>query len=284
MDVSIGLPATIPGTTGEQLVEWARRADAGPFRSLGIIDRLVFPNFDPMVALAAAAAVTQRIRLTTTVLLAPVRDTGVLAKEAASLDRLSNGRLTLGLGVGAREDDFLYANQDFRTRGKRFDRQLEDMHRIWAGESVNGVGPAGPTPVQPGGPPIMIGGYSPAAVKRIARWGIGFISGGLAAERARGLYQLARETWASAGRPGAPRLAGSAYFGLGPEARERGGRYLRAYYGEEGGSAIAGAMPTSREDIRAVLQGFQDAGVDEVFLWPTTPDVDQVEELAEIVR
>ena len=106
MDIAIGLPATIPGTSGSLVLDWARRADAGPFSSLGILDRLVYPNYETMITLAAAAAVTDRIRVMSTILIAPLRRGGVLAKQAATLDALSGGRLTLGIGVGAREDDF----------------------------------------------------------------------------------------------------------------------------------------------------------------------------------
>src|SRR3954451_11380493 len=141
MEVGIGLPTTIPGVTGEQVLEWARRAEARGFSSLGTIDRIVYGNYEPLIALAAAAGVTERIRLATTIMIAPYRANGALvAKQAASLDRLSGGRLTLGVAVGGREDDFEVSGVDFHTRGARFDTMLAEWVRIWEGET--GIGPA----------------------------------------------------------------------------------------------------------------------------------------------
>ena len=103
MDIAIGLPNAVPGTTGEQLTEWARRAEARGFSSLGTIDRVAYGNYEPLVALSAAAAVTGRIGLCTSVLLGPLRSNPVaLAKQALSLQALSGGRLTLGIGLGGR--------------------------------------------------------------------------------------------------------------------------------------------------------------------------------------
>ena len=126
MEIGIGLPAAIPGTEPGQLLQWARRAEARGFSSLGTIDRIVYPNYEPLIALAAAAAVTERIRLATTILIAPYRANGALvAKQAATLDRLSNGRLVLGAAVGGREDDYEASGVDFHVRGRRFDEMLD---------------------------------------------------------------------------------------------------------------------------------------------------------------
>jgi alkanesulfonate monooxygenase SsuD/methylene tetrahydromethanopterin reductase-like flavin-dependent oxidoreductase (luciferase family) len=148
MEIGIGLR----GTRGSLVLDWARRADSGPFSSLGIIDRLVYSNYETLVTLATAAAVTERGRLMSTVLIAPLRGAGVLAKQAASVDALSGGRLTLGLSVGSREDDFTAAPASFHDRGRRFEEQLDFMKRVWSGEAAgDGVGPIGPPPARPGG-------------------------------------------------------------------------------------------------------------------------------------
>src|SRR5207244_9453668 len=170
MKIGIGHPGTIPGVKGQLILDWAKRADAGPFSSLGSLDRLVYPNYDALITLTAVAAVTQRIRLMTTVLLVPLHNAGILAKQTASLDALSGGRLTLGVGVGGREDDFRAAPASFHDRGKRFEEQLDTMKRIWSGQPLAAdIGPIGPSPVQQGGPELLIGGYALHAIQRDGR-------------------------------------------------------------------------------------------------------------------
>jgi len=282
VNIGIGFPAMIPGAGRQLILEWARRADQGPFSSLGLTDRVAYGNHDPLIALAAAAAVTERIRLMTTVLLAPTRPAGILAKQAASLDALSGGRLTLGLGIGSREDDYRAAPASFRDRGRRFEQQLEVMHRAWSGQEVGeGAGRIGPPPVQPGGPEVLIGGYSPAAVARVGRWGRGYITGGGAdPERAASLYAIAEEAWRSAGREGRPRFVGAAYYALGPDAAERGGAYLRDYYGS---FAERISLLSSDQELRSVVAAAPGVGMDEIVLWATVAELDQVDRLAEIV-
>src|SRR5258708_12732759 len=145
MQVGIGLPGTIPGVKGEFILDWAKLAEVGRFSSLGVLDRLVYPNYEPIMTLAAVVGVTQRMRLMTTVLVAPLRNTAILAKQAASIDALSNGRLTLGVGIGGREDDFLSAQVPFHERAKRFDHHLPTITRIWSAQPFSfHVVPAAP--------------------------------------------------------------------------------------------------------------------------------------------
>src|SRR5438067_3517243 len=85
MDVGIGLPSAVPGTDGAVLLDWARRADGGPVAGVGVLDRVLYDSYDPFVALASAAAVTERVRLVTMVAIGPLRPTALLAKQAAAL-------------------------------------------------------------------------------------------------------------------------------------------------------------------------------------------------------
>lgn len=213
MNIGLGLPESIPGVQGQFLLEWARCAEAGPFSSLSVFDRLVYANYEPLVTLAAVAGATRRIRLVTSVLLAPLRNPVMLAKMAASLDALSQGRLSLGLGIGGREDDFLAAGVPFRQRARIFEKQLPLMRRAWSGQPVSEqVGPMGPQVISPGGPEILIGGYSPKAVRRVGKWGNGFIGSLVSPARALSLYHQAEESWKEAGRPGKPRFVGAFLF------------------------------------------------------------------------
>src|SRR5215218_1642076 len=287
MDIGIGLPATIPWTNAPLILEWAKRADSSPFSSLGILDRLVYPNYEPLITLAAAAAVTERVRLMTTVLIAPLRRAEVLAKQAATIDALSGGRLTLGLGVGAREDDFQFAPASFHDRGRRFEEQLELTRHVWSGQPVSDqIGPMGPPPAQAGGPELLIGGYSPTAIRRVGRWGDGFISGGIPdPEQVRQMFDVAEESWRAEGREGRPRLVGCIYYALGPNANERGAHYIRDYYSffRPAVEGMVRSIPSSTEAIRGLFRAFEDIGANELVCWPTIAELDQVDQLAELV-
>jgi alkanesulfonate monooxygenase SsuD/methylene tetrahydromethanopterin reductase-like flavin-dependent oxidoreductase (luciferase family) len=285
--VGIGLPAAVPGTSGQQIVAWARLADEGPFSSVGVTDRLVYSNYEPLIALAGAATVTSRVRLVTTVLLAPLRGAGMLAKQAASVDALSNGRLTLGLGIGARDDDYKAAPVELGNRGARFEHGLELMQRVWAGTSpVEGVDPVGPTPVQAGGPELILGGSTPAALKRIGRMGFGFMSGGGGPERAKTNFKVVMDARAENGHSSNPRFMALSYFGLSDEAGEKTRAGIRHYYSFLGPVAdgMASSIPVGPRAVKDVLAGFEDIGVDEVILYSGTTDVRELHQLADLLK
>src|ERR1051326_5997890 len=179
MDIGIGLPNTIPGTEGRRLVDWAKDAEAAGFSTLGTIGRLVYPNYEELIPLAAPAAVPSRIRLTTSVLLAPLyTNTALFAKQAASLDLLSGRRLVLGLGLGGRDDDFAASGVRTQGRGRRLEEQVAMMKRVWSGEEFGYAGAIGPEPARPGGPEVILGGATEASFRRVARIADGWIMGG----------------------------------------------------------------------------------------------------------
>lgn len=279
MNVGIGLPAGIPGAAGPLIVEWARHADAGPFSSLGVVDRLVYDSYDPLTSLAAAAAVTQRVRLVTMIVIGPLRHTAMLAKMAATLDALSNGRLTLGLAVGARPEDYAAAGVDYHARGRRLAEQLSTLRNLWE------EGVIGPEPAQPGGPPLLVGGLSDQGFARVARYADGYVHGGGPPRTFARAADKARAAWSDAGRPGQPQLWAQAYFALGGAAAEAGARYLREYYAFTGPFAekIAAGLLTSPQAIAQFLRGYAEAGCDEVVLLPTVADLEQLQQLARII-
>lgn len=284
MKIGIALPAAIPNVSGSLIREWARLADEGPFSSLAVVDRLVYGNFEALTTLAVAAGETQRIRLMTSSLLAPLRGPAMLAKQTASLDVLSGGRLTLGLAVGGREDDFRAALASFHTRGKYFDQQLELLTRLWSGQPVDEqTGPVGPTPVQPGGPEVLISGYAPAAINRLQRWGNGYLAGGSDPQMIGACFRMAEEAWQRANRPGKPRLVVCGPFGLGADAAARAASYIFDYYAFMGPMAqmVADSAPWSSDAVKATIQAFEEIGTDELVFIPCIPDLEQVHLLAE---
>jgi alkanesulfonate monooxygenase SsuD/methylene tetrahydromethanopterin reductase-like flavin-dependent oxidoreductase (luciferase family) len=286
MKVGIGLPNTTPGATGELIVAWARRAEGRGFSSLATIDRIAYPSFETFVTLAAAAAATERIGLFPDILLAPTRSTALLAKEAASVDQISRGRLTLGLGVGNREDDYELTGQRFRNRGRRFDEQITALTAALAGEALPGFdGRVAPNPVRPGGPPLVIGGTADVAFERVAQHGIGWTAGGAPPEVVAPLVKRVRDAWRRAGREGDAYVYALSYFGLGEEHAETSRRSILAYYSFLGDRVVgfAESVPRTPEAILSRQREFAAGGVDELIWDPTVPDLDQVDRLADVV-
>lgn len=279
--VGIGLPIADP----QLLVEWATRAETGPFATLGLLDRLVYDNPEPLVTLAHLAGATERIRLQTEVLIAPLRETALLAKQVATLDRLAPGRFTLGLGVGGRADDHEASGTELRTRGKRLDEQIATMRRLWSGDSYSdSCGAIGPRPHTPGGPELLFGGFQPAALERVARWGGGFLAAAAPSWAPR-LFDTVRRYWQEYGRPGTPRIVAQVNAALGPDSVIDEARSAMAAYYEFSGHAdfMVEGMLTTPDRIRTVTKQFADLGADEVIFYCYGRDPEQVDRLADVL-
>ena len=278
MRIGVGLPSGIAGAHSQLILNWAARADEGPFSSLGVIDRLAYDSFEPLTTLAAAAAVTQRVKLATTIVIGPLHNNALLAKAAASLDALSQGRLVLGLAVGARHEDYEVAGIDYRSRGRLLTEQLMILRSLWEENTI------GPRTTRQRGPDLLVGGLSDQGYARMARYADGYVHGGGPPRVfARGADK-ARAAWRDMGRPGKPQIWAQAYYVLGDDAEiEAGRRYMREYYAFTGPVAerIASWTLTTPQEIAGFLRGYEEAGCDELVLFPTLPHISQLERLTE---
>ncbi|MFD9740691.1 LLM class flavin-dependent oxidoreductase [Umezawaea sp. NPDC059074] len=276
MDVGVGLPNTVVGVTRRELLDWAVRAEELGASSVACVDRLVYPSWDTLTALAAAAAVTERVDLLASVLVAPLRtNTALLAKQVQTVDALSEGRLVLGVGVGRRPDDYERSGVDFHRRGRVLDATLTELAGFAAGE----VGPGG-TPTR-----VLVGGQSEATLRRLATHGEGWIAaaglGGWA-----GALEFAdrvRQAWT---RPGKPRLVATVYTAGGPDPLDRAAEYVHAYYGFLGAakaSELAAHVLTDRARLVEARDKLAAAGFDELVLLPTSARLDDLEPLAHLL-
>jgi alkanesulfonate monooxygenase SsuD/methylene tetrahydromethanopterin reductase-like flavin-dependent oxidoreductase (luciferase family) len=278
MDIGIGLPNTIVGVDRRGIVDWARRAEDAGFASLGTLDRIVYPNYESLICLAAAAAVTERVRLVTDILIEPLRsNTALFAKQAATVDSISGGRLVLGLAVGGRPDDYEVSGVEFHTRGAAFDRALEELTELWAGDSV------GPAPANGRRPSLLIGGQADRNFERAAKYADGWaIGGGTPDALSEGKVKL-EQRWSAAGREGKPRTVALMYFALGDGAEQTAQQSLGNYYsflGEYAQSVVQAAAKDAGT-VKQYLTRFEQAGADEVICFPASADLAQVEALAQ---
>ena len=284
MKLGIGLP-TWHGSaaTGRDVLDWARRVEDAGFHAVAVHDRPFHDTWDPLAALAAVAAVTERVRLVTGALLLPMRDEALVAKQAAVIDRVSNGRLDLGVALGARPEDFGLFGKTPAGRGRIFEKQLERMTQLWADAqaTVDTGEAAGPASIQQPGPALWVGGYSPAAIGRAMRWGQGYILGAPGVEMIRGRVPEVRKAAEEAGRSPFP-IAALAYVlpGSTPEELAEGERLLLRYYGSLRKPFVEMVHTGTSEDVLGTVQAYRDAGVDVLHMIIVSRDPAKIDLLA----
>jgi probable F420-dependent oxidoreductase len=293
--VGIAVP-NLPEITPPLIPEFARRIEAGGFEAVWCLDRLAYENPDPLTTLAACAAVTSRVRLATSILLLPLHPPVLLAKQLATLDLISNGRVLVGVGIGGRPDDYSGVSVPFSGRGGRAAEGIGIMKQVWTGQPVRHhgrhftveCGHVGPVPVQRPHPPIWMGGVQEAALRRLARIGDGFIGTGSAGpEGFAMMWKRVRQMLADAGRavetfPNACLV----YFNVRDDREHAKGEAMAAllrYYGPQ--------LRTWYDPERALIfgppaecarraQAYLDVGTQHLILAPTTLDVAQVDRIA----
>lgn len=271
------MPNAVPGTAASLLVEWAQVAEAHSFSSVGVVDRIVYECHDPMTTLAAAAEATERVGLVTMVVIGPLRNNAVLAKEAANIDGVSGGRLTLGLAVGARTQDYTALGIPTRGRGERLTEQLLDLRLFWERDEVA---------ASVSGPRLLVGGASDISFLRMARYADGYVHGGGPPRTFVRAAGTAKTAWNELARTGSPQLWAQGYFALGDAATvERGRAYMRDYYAFTGPFAerIAEGMLATPQAVAQFVRGYAEAGCDELVLFPAVAELDQIDLLASVL-
>lgn len=287
------LPVMEPDLDADVLQRWARTVDEGPFSSLCWGERIAFNNPESLTLLGALAAWTDRVPLVTTVVVPQLHDPVMLAKALATGDMLCGGRLTVGIGVGGRHEDYRAVGADPKTQTMReMAERVAVMKRIWSGEKVTeSVLPVGPQPAQHGGPRLLVGTIGPKTVRSAATWaeGLAGITLDLDLAKQDELFEVARTAWAEAGKP-EPHLATSFWFALGDgdEPRAQVHRHLRHYMNWIPPEFVDAMAPTTGwagtdDELVATLKGFADIGTTEVHLIPTSTDIDQLRRVADLV-
>lgn len=292
MKVGMNLPVMVPGLTRDVVRQWCRRVDDGPYSSIAAGERITFPNPEIMVTLSHAAAWTERVSVGFHVLVPPMHDAVLLAKQVATLDILSGGRVCLGVGVGAREEDYRAVGAVWDSKLlSRLEKGVETMRAVWNGTHVveHATRPVEPRPLQAGGPPLLAGVLMPQAIARVAKWadGITGFSFGPSREDVEMRFDGARAAWKEAGRETKPYLATGFWFALGSDPDEQVASYLErylAFMGADAGRALAPNISAkSPAALRDALRMCEDLGADEVLLVPTTSDPAEVERAAEVI-
>jgi len=291
MKIGICLPYLKEGLTREDYLAWFRAVDDGPFHSVCCGERVHGPSMDMRMVLAAAAAATSRVEITPTLYVLPMHSAVGVAKEVATLDLLSGGRVPqIVVGYGGREQDYEALGAPWRGRYRRLDRQVAELRRVWRGEEiVAGAGAIGPAPTRPGGPRILAGATSPKSITRCAPWadGLYYWTANAGRDELERGFGLADEAWAAAGRGSRPYRMGGCWYTLAADGQQLLYDYVYDYLALAGpaiAALMAGAVRTSSADaVRRSLDDAEAAGCEELFLVPATAGIGEVEGLTRIM-
>ena len=291
MEIGICLPYMKAGLTREDYLAWFARVDQGPFHSISCGERIHGPSYDMRVVLSAAAAVTTRVEITPTLYVLPMHSAARVAKEIATLDILSGGRVKqVVVGYGGREKDYEAVGASFKGRYGRMDRQIEEMRQVWAQQEViEGAGVIGPVPTNPLGPKILAGAMGPKSIARCAQWADGLYawSGNGETTELENTFALADAAWQRADRDVKPYRLGGFWYTLADNGQQKLYDYVYQYLaiaGDEIATMMAESVHRSSENaVREALDNAEAAGCKEVFLVPATAELVEIDKLSELL-
>lgn len=278
-----------PLTKPENVVNFAKKCEAMGCHSMWTIDRIAYDNLEPLTILAAAAGATQRIRLGTSVLLANLRHPSYVAKIISTLDFISNGRVTLGLGFGSRESDYKAVEVPFEHRGSRAVEQVELIKRLWTQDNVTFKGKfyqveklsVGPRPIQKPHPPIWTGGSAEIALKRAGTWADGFICGSSAIPDFPSTWEKISAYAKAAGRdPSKITKAGLTFMAINDDqakAVKTVEDYVMRYYGRLRADVADTSLVGSPTAVIDRIGAFLSQGLDTLIIGLADPDPRQLD-------
>jgi alkanesulfonate monooxygenase SsuD/methylene tetrahydromethanopterin reductase-like flavin-dependent oxidoreductase (luciferase family) len=288
MEVGVAIPQMAQGLDHDSFEAWCRGIDDGPFSSVSAGERITYHNVEGLTACAAAAALTERVRVFANLLVLPWHAPAMVTKELLTIDVLSNGRLEIGVGVGGREQDYAALGVPFARRHQRLDDAVAELRRLWAGGAAADGSPVGPEPVQ-SAPRLLAGALGPKALARAAVWADGISGFSVTADAGEVATQFraAEAAWSAAGRETAPRLVTGFFFALGPDAGARLRSFTHDYlevFGPEVARLVAGLVHASDADgIRGALDAIEATGCDECILVPATTDLRCLDLVADLL-
>ncbi len=278
MDIGVALPQMARGLNRDTVTAWCKGIDDGPYSSISAGERITFHNLEGITLCTAAAMLTERVRVFFNLAVAPWHAPAMLAKQLATIDVLSDGRVDVAVGVGGRQQDYDALGAPFDRRHSRLDSAVAELRRLWAGGVASDGNPIGPTPVQAGGPPILCSGMGPKSLKRAAQWadGIsGFSLGGDADESSR-QFRIAEQAWLDAGRTDRPRLTTGVFVSLGDEAEQTLKNFALQYldvFGANIARMVADSLTMhSEQRLRETIDAMAAIGCDELILVPASAD------------
>lgn len=289
MDIGLAFPQMATGLTRERVQQWCEKVDNGPYSSLSAGERITYHNLDGLTLCTAAAMLTTRVRVFFNLAVVPWHAPALLAKQLASLDVLSGGRLDLAVGVGGRQGDYDSLGSPFERRHSRVDEAVLELKRLWAGDAAADGQPVGPPLVQLGGPPVLCSAMGPKSLARAGTWADGVSGFALTADAGETdkMFRSVEAAWAAAGRLTRPRLITGVFVALGNDAEQTLQTFARSYlnvFGEEIATMLANMMPVYTEDaLRQTVQQMAAVGCDELILVPASSDPELVERITQVV-
>jgi alkanesulfonate monooxygenase SsuD/methylene tetrahydromethanopterin reductase-like flavin-dependent oxidoreductase (luciferase family) len=291
MKIGLCLPYMKAGLTREDYHAWFRHIDQGPFHSLSCGERILGPTYDMRVLLASAAAVTERVEINATLYVLPMHNAVRAAKEIATLDVLSGGRLTVTLGYGGRPLDYQAVGAQYQGRHAKMDEQVAAMRDIWAQKPpFAGADPVGPVPTQAGGPKLLTGAMGPKGLARSAQWadGVFAFSGNAEQQELENTLRMTDEAWQTAGRNAPPYKMGGCWFTLADNGAQKLYDYVYNYLliaGEDVAKWMADSAHRSNDDaLKEALDNIEAAGCEEAMLSPVTAELCEIDRLVDILE